>query len=166
MCMEYYKERKKEERTGKGEAQAQTTSTYNATLIPNILNGLRKYNIYTSLNIYSCSQENLKFLGMHACIWTILQEMLRKARQQRRRNRKAKQHNTTRPKQLFFQEKLAPSGGTRTHDHHVHTWRHNVHVHVLGLDTGCVGRVGIPWRSLIHNPQLFYSYMWWLSGVG
>ena len=31
-------------------------------------------------------------------------------------NRKAKKHNTTRLKQLFFKEKLAASGGTRTHD--------------------------------------------------
>ena len=51
-------------------------------------------------------------------LWTILQEMLRKARQQQQQqhNRKAKQHNTTRPKQSFFKEKLAASGGTRTHD--------------------------------------------------
>ena len=46
-----------------------------------------------------------------------IQEMLRKARQQQQHNRKAKQHNTTRPKQSFFKEKLAASGGTRTHDH-------------------------------------------------
>ena len=32
-------------------------------------------------------------------------------------NRKVKQHNTTRPKQSFFKEKLAASGGTRTYDH-------------------------------------------------
>ena len=32
-------------------------------------------------------------------------------------NRKTKQHNTTRPKQSFFKEKLAASGGTQTHDH-------------------------------------------------
>ena len=31
-------------------------------------------------------------------------------------NRKTKQHNTTRPRQLFFKEKIAASGGTRTHD--------------------------------------------------
>ena len=46
-----------------------------------------------------------------------LQEMLRKARQQQQHNRKAKQRNTTHPKQSFFKEKLAASGGTRTHDH-------------------------------------------------
>ena len=46
-----------------------------------------------------------------------IQEMLRKARQQQQHNRKAKQHNATRPKQSFFKEKLAASGGTRTHDH-------------------------------------------------
>ena len=32
-------------------------------------------------------------------------------------NGKATQHNTTRPKQSFFKEKLAASGGIRTHDH-------------------------------------------------
>ena len=42
--------------------------------------------------------------------------MLRKARQQQH-NRKAKQHNTTRLKQSFFNEKLAASGGTQTRDH-------------------------------------------------
>ena len=31
-------------------------------------------------------------------------------------NRKTKQHNITHPKQLFFKEKLAASGGTRIHD--------------------------------------------------
>ena len=46
-----------------------------------------------------------------------IREMLRKARQQQQHNRKAKQHNTTRPKQSFFKEKLAALGGTRTHDH-------------------------------------------------
>ena len=46
-----------------------------------------------------------------------IQEMLRKARQQQKHNRKAKQHNTTRPKQSFFKEEWAASGGTRTHDH-------------------------------------------------
>ena len=45
-----------------------------------------------------------------------LQEVLRKERQQQQHNRKAKQHNTTRPKQSFFEEKLAALGGTRTHD--------------------------------------------------
>ena len=40
-----------------------------------------------------------------------LREMLRKAKQQQH-NRKAKQHNTTRPKQSFFKEKLSASGGT------------------------------------------------------
>ena len=39
-----------------------------------------------------------------------IREMLRKARQQQQHNRKAKQHNTTRPKQSFFKEKLAASG--------------------------------------------------------
>ena len=32
-------------------------------------------------------------------------------------NGKTKQHDTTRPKQLFFKEKLAASGGTRTYHH-------------------------------------------------
>ena len=32
-----------------------------------------------------------------------------------RHNRKTKQHNTTCPKQSFFNEKLAASGGTHTH---------------------------------------------------
>ena len=36
---------------------------------------------------------------------------------QEQHNRKAKQHNTTRPKQSFFKEKLAASGGIRTHNH-------------------------------------------------
>ena len=45
-----------------------------------------------------------------------------KARQQQQHNRKAKQHNTTRPKQSFFKEKLAASGGTRTHDHQLSRW--------------------------------------------
>ena len=51
-----------------------------------------------------------------------LQGMLRKARQQQH-NRKAKQHNTTCPKQSFFKEKLAASGGTWTHDHQLSRWR-------------------------------------------
>ena len=49
-----------------------------------------------------------------------IREMLRKARQQQQHNRKAKQHNTTHSKlknESFFKEKLAASGGTRTHDH-------------------------------------------------
>ena len=44
---------------------------------------------------------------------------MRKARQQQQHNRNAKQHNTTCPKQSFFNEKLAVSSGTRTHDHHL-----------------------------------------------
>ena len=52
----------------------------------------------------------------HSLYEQSLQEMLRKARQQQH-NRKAKQHNTTCPKQSFFKEKLAASGGTQTHDH-------------------------------------------------
>ena len=62
----------------------------------------------------SCTHFPLYF---EICTSTILQEMLRKARQQQQHNRKAKQHNTTRPKQSFFKEKLGASGGTRTHDH-------------------------------------------------
>ena len=31
---------------------------------------------------------------------------------------KTKQHNTTHPKELFFKEKLATSGGIPTHDTH------------------------------------------------
>ena len=52
--------------------------------------------------------------------------MLRKARQQQQHNRKAKQHNTARPNQSFFKEKLAASGGTRTHNHQLHlgTWKY------------------------------------------
>ena len=34
-------------------------------------------------------------------------------------NRKTKQHNTTRPRQLFFKEKLAALGGIRTHDMYI-----------------------------------------------
>ena len=54
-----------------------------------------------------------------------LQEMLRKAKQH---NRKAKQHNITRLKQSFFKEKLAASGGTRTHNHQL-SRRRTYHVH-------------------------------------
>ena len=44
-----------------------------------------------------------------------LQEMLRKARQQQQQQKgKATQHNS--PETVIFKEKLAASGGTRTHD--------------------------------------------------
>ena len=46
----------------------------------------------------------------------IIHEMLRKKGKATQHNRKTKQHNTTRPRQLFFKEKIAASGGTRTHD--------------------------------------------------
>ena len=45
----------------------------------------------------------------------IIHEMLRKKDKATEHNRKTKQHNTTRPRQLFFKEKTA-SGGIRTHD--------------------------------------------------
>ena len=46
----------------------------------------------------------------------IIHEMLRKKGQAIQHNRKTKQHNIARPRQLFFKEKLAASGRTRTHD--------------------------------------------------
>ena len=66
-----------------------------------------------------------------------LQEMLRKARQQQQQhNRKAKQHNKTRPKQSFFKEKLATSGGTRTHDHELsrqYSYQHDILYDILTI---------------------------------
>ena len=55
--------------------------------------------------------DNCRHHTLCACYEQSLQEMLRKARQQQH-NRVAKQHNTTSPKQSFFKEKLAASGGT------------------------------------------------------
>ena len=62
--------------------------------------------------------ENLEWvLCANVCVRTINpRDMLRKARQQQQHNRKAKQHNTTRPKHSFFKEKLTASGGTQTHN--------------------------------------------------
>ena len=92
------------------------------------------------------------YMCMHACTWTTLQEMLRKARQQQR-NRKSKQHNTTRPKQSFFKEKLAASGGTWTHDHQFS--RRCSYLHVPCICT-CIEN-----RNLLYNilPQSIST--WW-----
>ena len=45
----------------------------------------------------------------------IIHEMLREKDKATEHNRKTKQQNTTRPRQLFFKEKTA-SGGIQTHD--------------------------------------------------
>ena len=62
-----------------------------------------------------------------------IKEMLRKARQQQQHNRKAKQHNTTHPKQSFFKEKLAASGGIRTHKLYMPYYYVHVCTAVLGM---------------------------------
>ena len=48
--------------------------------------------------------------GMEGYMILIINEMLRKTKQGNVHN--TTQHNTTRPKQLFFKEKIAASGGT------------------------------------------------------
>ena len=86
-----------------------------------------------------------------------LQEMLRKSRQQQQHNRKAKQHNATRPKQSFFKEKLAASGGTRTHDHQL-SRRCSYQLSSRGSSAGWADRI-------LHTNQkaCSCSFGWWLG---
>ena len=52
------------------------------------------------------------------CMTLIIHEMLIKRQDKAtQHNRKKKQHNITHPKQLFFKEKVAPSGGTYLYVH-------------------------------------------------
>ena len=91
--------------------------------------------VCTSMSRIALSTSNVAWLQ---CVYfhvhvheQSLQEMLRKARQQQH-NRKAKQHNTTRPKQSFFKEKLATLGGTRTHDHQLS--RHTMYMYMYSVE--------------------------------
>ena len=60
------------------------------------------------------SHPHVHVLLFFSCIWLSTQwERQVKATQH---NRKTKQHNTTCPRQVFFKEKLAASGGTWTHN--------------------------------------------------
>ena len=52
--------------------------------------------------LYECT--SVKYRPDTECYGQSLHEMLRKTRQQQQHNRKAKQHNTTRPKQSFLRK--------------------------------------------------------------
>ena len=90
-------------------------------------------------------------------------------------NRRTEQHNTTRPKQLFFKEKLAASGGTRTHDHQLSRKKTQELIHVnppiIRLRCACMcviwlGQLSTVYRMLClpraaHFSSKMCAVLWW-----
>ena len=105
----------------------------------------------------------------------IIHEMLRKTRQVNttQQKDKATQHNL--PKQIFFQEKLAASGGTQTHDHPL-SRQHSNYLSYRGSSVGWA-RIMYIWGSILIPKLLSSMYhihvqctcmsfnmdMWWIS---